>query len=414
MNYEDFFERAKNATAEFHALAHDTTNAVLRGVATDLIHAIPTLLEANAEDLSRMEPTDSRYDRLRLTEERIRGIAADIENVADLPSPLGRNLEEKTLNNGLKINRISVPLGVVGMVYEARPNVTADAFALCFKTGNVALLKGGSDADVSNRAIVRVIHDVLEQYGIHGDVVQLLPPDRAATTALLQATGWVDVVIPRGSQQLIDYVRDNARVPVIETGAGVVHTFVDETADLEKASAIIHNAKTRRVSVCNALDCLLVHARLLGPLPKLLAPLAEGVELRADPRALAALKGRYPADLLKPATEADYGTEFLSLTMAVKVVDSLEEALAHIRRHGSGHSEAILTADTAHADHFVRAVDAAAVYVNTSTAFTDGAQFGLGAEIGISTQKLHARGPMGLEALTSYKWIVRGDGQVRP
>jgi glutamate-5-semialdehyde dehydrogenase len=415
MNYEDIFERAKNATTELHALTHDTINAVLRGMASDLVDAIPTLLKANADDLSRMDSTDPRYDRLRLTVERIQGIAADIGNVAALPSPLGRSLEEKILNNGLKINRISVPIGVVGMIYEARPNVTADAFSLCFKTGNVVLLKGGSDADASNRAIVRVIHDVLEQYGIHADVVQLLPPDRAATTALLQATGWVDVVIPRGSQQLINYVRDNARVPVIETGAGVVHTFIDETADLEKAATIIHNAKTRRVSVCNALDCLLVHARLLGALPKLLAPLAQdGVELRADPGALEALRGHYPAGLLQPAAEADYGTEFLSLKMAIKTVDTLEEALAHIRRYGSGHSEAILTADTAHADHFVRVVDAAAVYVNTSTAFTDGAQFGLGAEIGISTQKLHARGPMGLEALTSYKWIVRGDGQVRP
>lgn len=419
------FERAKNATIELHALAHETTDEVLRDIARALIQATPTLLEANARDLARMDPADPKYDRLQLTEARIRGIAGDIENVSTLPSPLGRSLEEKTLNNGLKINRISVPIGVVGMIYEARPNVTADAFSLCFKTGNVALLKGGSDADDSNRAIVQVIHETLERYGIHGDVVQLLPPDRASTTALLQARGWVDVVIPRGSQQLIDYVRDNARVPVIETGAGVVHTFIDETADLDKAAGVVLNAKTRRVSVCNALDCLLVHKNLLGALPVLLEPLARavaaggssaqtGVELRADPRALSVLRGHYPENLLKPATEGDFGTEFLSLKMAVRVVDTLEEALEHIRTHGSGHSEAILTENAAHADRFIRAVDAAAVYVNTSTAFTDGAQFGLGAEIGISTQKLHARGPMGLEALTSYKWIVRGDGQVRP
>jgi glutamate-5-semialdehyde dehydrogenase len=279
----------------------------------------------------------------------------------------------------------------------------------------VAVLKGGSDADASNRAVVSVIHGVLGRFGISSDVVQLLPADRSSTTALLQAVGWVDVVIPRGSQQLINYVRDNARVPVIETGAGVVHTYVDLTADVSKAAAVVLNAKTRRVSVCNALDCLLVHSGLLGVLPELVAPLdTAGVELRVDPRALEALSGRYPERLLKPAVDADFGTEFLSMTMAVKVVDSLGEALKHIRKYSSGHSEAILTEDAAHAERFVHAVDAAAVYVNTSTAFTDGAEFGLGAEIGISTQKLHARGPMGLDALTSYKWIVRGDGHTRP
>ncbi|TDW97247.1 glutamate-5-semialdehyde dehydrogenase [Dinghuibacter silviterrae] len=425
MNY---FERARDAVRHLHILTPEITNEVLSAIAQALVGSSPDILAANALDCARMDPADPKYDRLLLTETRIAGIAADMANVASLPSPLGHSLEEKTLNNGLHITRISVPLGVVGMIYEARPNVTADAFSLCFKTGNVALLKGGSDADDSNRAIVRVIHGVLERFGIHPDVVQLLPPERASTTALLQAVGWVDVVIPRGSNQLIQYVRENARVPVIETGAGVVHTFVDASADLAKAAAVIHNAKTRRVSVCNALDCLLVHSALLGALPQLVGAMAgaaahgeagaggaaHGVELRADPRALEALNGRYPATLLKPATETDFGTEFLAMTLAIKTVDSFEEALEYIRKHSSGHSEAILTEDTAHADRFVHAVDAAAVYVNTSTAFTDGAQFGLGAEIGISTQKLHARGPMGLEALTSYKWIVRGDGQVRP
>jgi glutamate-5-semialdehyde dehydrogenase len=430
-DYSTIFERARDAVRHLHALTPVVTNEILAAIAAALVDATPAVLAANALDCARMDPADPKYDRLLLTETRIAGIAADLGNVATLPSPLGRSLEEKTLNNGLHITRVSVPLGVVGMIYEARPNVTADAFSLCFKTGNVALLKGGSDADDSNRAIVRVIHGVLERFGIHPDVVQLLPAERASTTALLQAVGWVDVVIPRGSEQLIRYVRDNARVPVIETGAGVVHTFVDASTDLAKAAVIIHNAKTRRVSVCNALDCLLVHSALLGVLPELVAPMAggaasaaaddgagsaaaAGVELRADERALEALKGRYPANLLKPATQADFGTEFLAMTLAVKTVDNFEEALDYIRTHSSGHSEAILTGDTAHADRFVHAVDAAAVYVNTSTAFTDGAQFGLGAEIGISTQKLHARGPMGLEALTSYKWIVRGDGQVRP
>lgn len=420
----DEFERARNATIALHAVDTQEKDEVLRAVAAALVAATPALLEANARDLARMDATDPKYDRLQLTEGRIRGIAADMEMVATLPSPLGRQLEEKTLNNGLEISRVAVPLGVVGMIYEARPNVTADAFSLCFKTGNVAVLKGASDADASNRAMIQTIHGVLERFGIDADVVQLLPADRSSTTALLQAVGWVDVVIPRGSQQLIDYVRDNAKVPVIETGAGVVHTYVDLTADITKSAAIVLNAKTRRVSVCNALDCLLVHAGLAARLPELVAPLATattgeapgaaGVELRVDPRALGVLSGHYPPRLLKPAVDADFGTEFLSMTMAVKVVDSFEDALRHIRKYSSGHSEAILTEDEKNAGRFVHEVDAAAVYVNTSTAFTDGAQFGLGAEIGISTQKLHARGPMGLDALTSYKWIVRGDGHVRP
>jgi glutamate-5-semialdehyde dehydrogenase len=405
--YEGFFRRAKGATAMLNGLAASDIDGLLNALAAALVRETDTLLEANALDLGRMDPADPKYDRLQLTEERVRGIAGDIARVAGLPSPLGRVLEERVLPNGLALSRVSVPLGVVGMIYEARPNVTADAFALCFKTGNVALLKGGSDADDSNRAILGVIHGVLKE---RRDVVQLLPKERASTMALLEAKGWVDVVIPRGSQQLIDFVRENARVPVIETGAGVVHTYVDETADLDKAAAIILNAKTRRVSVCNALDCLLVHESRIDDLAALLRPLI-GVELRADPRAFQMLQG-YP--LLKAATEADFGTEFLSLTMAVKTVHNLDEALEHIRAHGSGHSEAILTEDHTQAERFIRAVDAAAVFVNASTAFTDGAQFGLGAEIGISTQKLHARGPMGLEALTSYKWIVRGNGQVRP
>lgn len=415
MSYESYFQKARAACPGLASLSDQQINRVLSAAAQALIRQIPALLEANRGDLERMDPEDPRYDRLKLTEERVLGIAGDMEQVAALPSALHQVLAEKVLPNGLGLSRVSVPLGVVGIIYEARPNVTADAFSLCFKTGNVALLKGGSDADASSRAIVAVIHEVLLENNISEDVLQLLPAERSSTEALLMATGQVDVVIPRGSQSLINFVREHARVPVIETGAGVVHTYLDDTADLQKAAAIIVNAKTRRVSVCNALDCLLIHQSRLKDLPSLLSPLAEkNVILKADIPSLAALQGKYPSPLLRPAHEEDYGTEFLSLTLALKTVSGLEEALDHIRRYSSGHSEAILTATAAHAERFVQAVDAAAVYVNTSTAFTDGAQFGLGAEIGISTQKLHARGPMGLEALTSYKWIVRGDGQVRP
>ncbi|HVV55256.1 MAG TPA: glutamate-5-semialdehyde dehydrogenase, partial [Mucilaginibacter sp.] len=327
---------------------------------------------------------------------------------------LGHILSEKTMPNGLHISKISVPLGIVGVIYEARPNVTFDVFALCFKTGNVSVLKGGSDAEYSNKAIISLIQGVLQKHGINPNVVTLLPPEREATEALFNAIGYIDVLIPRGSQQLIDRVRQQSKVPVIETGAGIVHTYFDKTADAGKGAAIICNAKTRRVSVCNALDCLVIHSSRLTDLPALAKPLAEKeVEIYADKRAHAALTGNYPAALLHQAQPEHFGTEFLSLKMAIKTVDSFAEALDHIAKYSSKHSEAIITEDAAHAADFLNKVDAAAVYVNASTAFTDGAQFGLGAEIGISTQKLHARGPMGLQELTSYKWIVRGDGQVR-
>jgi glutamate-5-semialdehyde dehydrogenase len=300
------------------------------------------------------------------------------------------------------------------MIYEARPNVTCDAFVLCFKTGNACILKGGSDAEFSNIAIVQIIRNVLEEFGVDPDVVNLLSAERKSTEVLLGATGWVDVVIPRGSQQLINYVRQNAKVPVIETGAGIVHTYFDETADAEKGRAVIYNAKSRRVSVCNALDCLIIHQDRLNILPSLLKPLEEkGLEVFADSPSYQALSDHYLPYLLQPSSEEHYGTEFLSLKMSVKTVTSLDEALEHINLYGSKHSEAIISEDPGHIERFLQAVDAAAVYVNASTAFTDGAEFGLGAEIGISTQKLHARGPMGLDALTSYKWVVRGNGQTR-
>ncbi|GAB2536626.1 glutamate-5-semialdehyde dehydrogenase [Rufibacter soli] len=414
MPYDSIFAGTKNASRSLGQLSPEKVNRVLRSVACEILSQAAFLLAENQKDLARMEQTHPNYDRLQLTPERLKSISQDLENVASLPSPLGEVLLNKEQPNGLHISKVRVPLGVVGVIYEARPNVTFDVFALCFKTGNACLLKGGSDAEFSNLAIVSLLHQVLDLHGLDPQVVQLLPVERDATQALLQAVDYIDVLIPRGSQSLINFVRQNARVPVIETGAGIVHTYFDETADLAKGREIIHNAKTRRVSVCNALDCLLVHQSRLAQLPALLAPLAtDQVELFADAPALEALQGYYPSELLYQATDGHFGTEFLSLKLALKTVEDLPEALAHIARYSSRHSEAIISEDPAHIETFLNTVDAAAVYANASTAFTDGAQFGLGAEIGISTQKLHARGPMGLEELTSYKWVVKGQGQVR-
>ena len=412
-DYAAYFIAARQAARALAAVPAATTNALLRDLAEALLANTERVLAENARDLARMPEADPRHDRLRLTPERLRGMADDLRTVAALPSPLGATISERILPNGLQLSKVRVPLGVVGIIYEARPNVTFDSLALCLKTGNACLLKGGSDAANSNAALLAVAAPVLARHYLPA-AATLLPPERAATEALLTAVGLVDVVIPRGSQGLIDYVRQNARVPVIETGAGVVHTFFDETGRLDYGQAIVHNAKTRRPSVCNSLDCLLLHASRLPDLPTLLAPLAETqVQVVADAPALAALTGRYPAHLLAAATEADYGTEFLALRLAVKTVPDLPAALDHIDRYGSRHSEAIISENPAHLTRFLQEVDAAAVYANASTAFTDGGQFGLGAEIGISTQKLHARGPMGLEELTSYKWLVRGSGQVR-
>jgi glutamate-5-semialdehyde dehydrogenase len=408
------FQAAQQASRELAAFGPDATDALLRELADATVAETDFLLAENARDLALMPETNPNHDRLRLTAERLAGMAADLRNVAALPSPLGQVISQTERPNGLRLRKVRVPLGVVGIIYEARPNVTFDSLALCLKTGNACLLKGGSDAAFSNAALLAVARPVLIRHGLNPAVATLLPPDRAATAALLAAVGYVDVLIPRGSQSLINYVRENARVPVIETGAGVVHTCFDETGDLSTGAAIIANAKTRRVSVCNSLDCLLLHESRLADLPALAAPLAAaGVQIFADAPALAVLTGNYPAELLAPATQEHFGTEFLSLRMAVKTVASLSEALDHIARFGSKHSEAIISEDAANIETFLNAVDAAAVYANASTAFTDGAQFGLGAEIGISTQKLHARGPMGLEELTSYKWQVRGTGQVR-
>ncbi len=413
-DYTAYFAATQQASRALAAVAPATTDALLRALADATVAQTDFILAENAKDLAQMPATDPRHDRLRLTPERLQAIAQDLRNVAGLPSPLGAVLSEKTLPNGLHLSKVRVPLGVVGIIYEARPNVTVDSLALCLKTGNACLLKGGSDAAASNAALLAVAGPVLAAHGVPPAAVTLLPAERAATEALLGAVGYVDVVIPRGSQGLIDYVRQTARVPVIETGAGVVHTYFDQSGDLTNGRAIVANAKTRRVSVCNALDCLLMNEQRLSDLPALVAPLAEArVQLFADGPAYAALLGCYPHELLHTATAEHFGTEFLDYKLAIKSVPNLDAALDHIARHGSRHSEAIISENQIAIDTFLRVVDAAAVYANASTAFTDGAQFGLGAEIGISTQKLHARGPMGLEELTSYKWLVRGQGQVR-
>ncbi len=408
------FKKVRAASRKLPLIKEAAINKVLTDLAETIIIETPAILKANQNDLDRMDKADPKYDRLKLTEQRLRDIAADLVNVASLPSPLGIQLEERTLNNGLRLSKVSVPLGVVGIIYEARPNVTFDVFSLCIKSGNACILKGGSDADFSNRQIFGLIQSVLIRNNVDKDIVALLPPDREATAQLLNAIGYVDIIIPRGSQGLIHHVRDNSKVPVIETGAGIVHTYFDKSGDTRKGAAIIFNAKTRRVSVCNALDCLIVHSSRLSDLPALTESLAEkNVIIYADEYSYAVLNGKYPADLLYPAEGNHFGTEFLDYKMSIKTVEDLEQALDHIDQYSSKHSEAIISEDNQTIQYFVAAVDAAAVYANASTAFTDGAQFGLGAEIGISTQKLHARGPMALREMTSYKWIIRGEGHVR-
>jgi len=414
MEISQIFKDVQKASRSLGLIAADKVNVVLLDLAEEAIRQTPIILTENQKDLERMSPEDPKYDRLKLTEKRIDDIATDIRNVASLPSPLGKVLLENELDNGLKLKKIAVPMGVIGVIYEARPNVSFDVFSLCFKTGNACILKGGSDASYSNEAIVSVIHQVLQRHDIDTNIVALLPPDRTATEALLNAVGFVDVIIPRGSQGLIDFVRQNAKVPVIETGAGIVHTYFDETGDVEKGKSIINNSKTRRVSVCNALDCLIIHESRLKDLPSLAELLAKSdVEIFADAASYPLLKQSYPETLLHPASPEHFGIEFLDYKMSVKTVKNLKEALEHIANHSSRHSEAIISEDAGAIETFLNSVDAAAVYANASTAFTDGAQFGLGAEIGISTQKLHARGPMGLEELTSYKWVIKGDGQIR-
>ena len=413
MQLKDTFERVKRASKSLALLTDEQRNEILNAVANAIINHKERILEANAQDLAKMSKDNPLYDRLQLTDSRLEGIASDMRNVATLPSPLGHITKQKTLPNGLRLCRISVPFGVIGMIYEARPNVTFDVFSLCFKSGNACILKGGKDADCSNREEVALIHEILEQYGVSKDVVALLPATHEATGEMLNAVGYVDLCIPRGGRKLIDFVRDTARIPVIETGAGVVNTYFDAEADLEMGCAIINNAKTRRVSVCNALDCLLIHESRLADLPALCQKMADKhVIIYADQPAYKALNGNYP--FLEPATDDSFGTEFMDYKLAIKTVVSLDEALDHIDQKGSGHSEAIVTMNEQTARKFQAHVDAACVYWNAPTSFTDGAQFGLGAEIGISTQKLGPRGPMALEEITTYKWLIEGEGQVRP
>ena len=395
MQLNETFKQVKRASKSLALLSDSQRNEILLAVADAIISNKERILKANAEDLAKMAKENPLYDRLQLTDSRLEGIASDMRNVATLPSPLGHITKQKTLPNGLRLCRVSVPFGVIGMIYEARPNVTFDVFSLCFKSGNACVLKGGKDADCSNREEVALIHEILEKYGVSKDVVALLPATHEATGEMLNAVGYIDLCIPRGGRKLIDFVRDTARIPVIETGAGVVHIYFDKDGDLEKGKAIINNAKTRRVSVCNALDTLLIHKDRLGDLDELLAPMKGKVEFFFN-------------------DESRYDTEFMDYKMNVVTVGSLEEALDHIDRHGSGHSEAIVTEDEAAARQFQAHVDAACVYWNAPTSFTDGAQFGLGAEIGISTQKLGPRGPMALEEICTYKWLIEGNGQTRP
>ena len=413
MQLKDTFERVKRASKSLALLNDEQSNEILNAVADAIVNNKARILDANAQDLAKMSKDNPLYDRLQLTDSRLEGIASDMRNVATLPSPLGHITKQKTLPNGLRLCRVSVPFGVVGMIYEARPNVTFDVFSLCFKSGNACVLKGGKDADCSNREEVALIHEILEQYGVSKDVVALLPATHEATGEMLNAVGYVDLCIPRGGRKLIDFVRDTARIPVIETGAGVVNTYFDKEGDLEMGKAIINNAKTRRVSVCNALDCLLIHESRLADLPALCEKMAEKqVIIYADEQAFKNLDGKYP--LLEHATDESFGTEFMDYKLAIKTVASLEEALDHIDENGSGHSEAIITMNEQTARKFQAHVDAACVYWNAPTSFTDGAQFGLGAEIGISTQKLGPRGPMALEEITTYKWLIEGEGQIRP
>lgn len=415
MDLSDTFKSVKEASKSLALLTDDRRNEILNAVADAILTQKETILEANAKDLSRMSKDNPLYDRLQLTDKRLEDIASDMRHVATLSSPLGRTLKDKTLENGLHLRRVSVPFGVIGMIYEARPNVTFDVFSLCFKSGNAVVLKGGKDADETNRAEVSLIHDILIKSNINPSVVELLPATHEATGEMLNAVGYIDLCIPRGGKKLIQFVRDTAKVPVIETGAGVVHVYFDETGDTLMGKRIIDNSKTRRCSVCNALDTLLINRKCLDNLAELVEPMAsKKVILHADREAYHALEGKYPEEQLLLASEDIWNTEWLSMQMGIKTVADIDEAIAHIAKYGSGHSESIVTGNKDNAHKFQQSVDAACVYVNTPTSFTDGAQFGLGAEIGISTQKLGARGPMALEEITTYKWLIEGRGQIRP
>lgn len=412
-NLTELFRSVRLASRKLNLIDENKINTVLCRVADAAVAHTADILEANKQDLARMEPSNPKYDRLMLTEQRIADIAADMRHVSQLPSPLGRVLAEWTQPNGMTIKKVSVPFGVIGIIYEARPNVTFDVFSLCLKSGNAVIMKGGSDAACSNEAIVKVIHSVLREEGIDTACATLLPPSHEATAEMLNAVEYVDLIIPRGSKNLINFVRDNSRVPVIETGAGICNCYFHSSGNLEKGRRIVMNAKTRRVSVCNALDSLIIDRNRLADLPLLVAPLAEKhVTIYADEDSFASLAGQYP--YLEHATADDWGHEYMDYKMSLKTVSGIDEALDHIARYSSRHSESIVAEDAEAQARFQKEVDAACVYVNLPTSFTDGGQFGFGAEIGISTQKLHARGPMALPEITTYKYLITGNAQIRP
>ncbi|MCW3464440.1 glutamate-5-semialdehyde dehydrogenase [Chitinophaga nivalis] len=407
-------EQAKQATTAIRTLPDTQKQALLLQLSQRITDQADVIIAENKKDLDRMADNDPKKDRLLLNKARIQSLAESLADIARLPDPANTLLLEKQLENGLLVQKKTVPLGVVGVIYESRPNVTVDVAALCIRSGNVCLLRGGSDAQHTNIILVQLIREVLQQSGTNPDIVQLLPPDRRLVTEMLTAVKYIDIIIPRGSEQLIAYVREQATVPVIETGAGVCHTYVEKTADLAQAARIVTNAKVSRPSVCNALDTVLVDEAVAAPFLALLTPMLtqHAVNVYAEPLAFALLEQHhYP--YLFPATAADFGREFLSLQCSVKVVPDTAAALAHIQTYSSRHSEAIISTDPAVSELFLNTVDAAAVYVNASTRFTDGGVFGLGAEIGISTQKLHARGPFALEKLVTEKWFVYGNGQTR-
>lgn len=404
---------AREASRRLNLIAPQEIDNLLLRLADNTVQRTGEILAANRQDLARMDQANPKYDRLLLNESRIGGIADGLRRVASLPSPVGITLDQWTRPNGMRISKVSVPFGVIGVIYEARPNVTLDVAALCLKAGSAVVLKGGSDAQLSNEAIVHIIADTLAECGFPAAAAQLLPPSHEATAEMLDATGLIDLIIPRGGRALIDFVRDRSRVPVIETGAGVCSCYFHSSGDVEKGRNIIFNAKTRRVSVCNALDVLLIDRSRLADLPALAAPLAgKNVTIYADNDAYAVLmEGSYP--LLAHATGDDRGREYMDYKMAVETVASIDEALDYIARYSSRHSESIVAEDREACARFMREVDAACVYTNLPTSFTDGGQFGFGAEIGISTQKLHARGPMGLREITTYKYLIEGNGQTR-
>lgn len=408
------FRQVQEASKTLSLLEEEEISSILEAIAKETELKMFYILSENQKDLQLMDKENPKYDRLLLNEDRVKDIVKDIRNVINLPSPTGCTLLQKTLPNGLHLSRVTVPFGVIGVIYESRPNVSFDVFSLCFKSRNACILKGGSDAKFTNAAIVDIIRTVLDQNGVSPNVCMQLPPDHAMTEKLLKARDYVDLIIPRGGNDLINFVRENSLIPVIETGAGVCHTYFHKAGDAEKGKAIITNAKTRKVSVCNSLDCLVIDRDRLEYLPYLCEDLEKrNVIIYADKYAYEALSNKYNAKLLEEAKDEHFGTEFLDYKMAIKTVFGLDDAIEHINKYSSKHSEAIVSEDKAAVRIFEKLIDAACIYTNAPTSFTDGAQFGMGAEIGISTQKLHARGPMALEELCTYKWIIEGNGQIR-